>query len=93
MKVDSSMNAPSPSIASGEPNTSPTKPENADQFIPNWNSCTSPVAAPIAKLIRNSTPKKRVSRSHFSSRLRYQSVCMIASSGASPSVSGTKMKW
>ena len=54
MKVDSSMNAPSPSIASGDPNTSPTYFENDDQFIPNSNSWTMPVAVPIAKLIRKS---------------------------------------
>ena len=93
MKVDSSMKAPSPSSASGDPNTSPTYEENADQFIPNWNSCTSPVAAPIAKLIKNNVPKKCVSRSHRSSRVRYHRVCITASSGARPSVSGTKMKW
>ena len=61
--------------------------------MPNWNSMTRPVATPIAKLIRKSVPKKRVSRSHFSSPVRCQSVCITASSGASPSVSGTKMKW
>ena len=38
-------------------------------------------------------PKNRTSRSHFSSFVRYASVCMIASNGANPSVSGTKMKW
>ena len=70
MNVDSSMNAPSPSIASGAPNTSPTYFENDDQFIPNSNSCTIPVAAPIAKLIRNSTAKNRTSRFHFSSCVR-----------------------
>ena len=70
MNVDSSMNAPRPSIASGAPNTSPTYFENDDQFIPNSNSCTIPVAVPIAKLIRNNVPKKRTSRSHFSSFVR-----------------------
>ncbi len=64
-----------------------------DQFIPNWNSWTSPVATPIAKLISISVPKNRVSRSQASSPERYQSVCMTATSGASPSVSGTKRKW
>ena len=93
MNVASSMNAPRPSIASGEPKTSPTYFENDDQFIPNWNSCTRPVATPIAKLIRKSVPKNRVSRSHFSSLVRCQSVCITASSGASPSVSGTNVKW
>ncbi len=61
--------------------------------MPNWNSMTRPVATPIAKLIRKSVPKKRVSRSHLSSPVRCQSVCITASSGASPRVSGTKMKW
>ncbi len=61
--------------------------------MPNWNSMTRPVATPIAKLIRKSVPKKCVRRSHFSSRVRCQSVCITARNGASPSVSGTKMKW
>ena len=91
--VDSSMNAASPSIASGAPKTLPTNFEYTDQFIPNSNSWTSPVATPIAKLIRSSVPKKRVSRSQASSPDRCQSVCMIATSGPSPSVSGTKRKW
>ena len=47
---------------SGAPKTSPMKIEYSLQFIPNWNSCTIPVATPIAKLIRNSLPKNRVSR-------------------------------
>ena len=51
-KVASSMNAARPSIASGAPKTLPTNFEYTDQFIPNWNSCTRPVATPIAKLIR-----------------------------------------
>ncbi len=87
------MNAASPSIASGAPNTSPTNSEYTDQFMPNWNSWTRPVATPIAKLISISVPKKRVSRSHASSPPRYQIVCITATSGASPSVSGTKRKW
>ena len=61
--------------------------------MPNWNSCTSPVATPIAKLMSMSVPKKRVSRSQAASPPRYQIVCMTATSGASPSVSGTKRKW
>ena len=91
--VASSMNAARPSIASGAPNTPPTKLEYTDQLIPNWNSCTSPVATPIAKLISSSVPKNRVSRSHASTPVRCQIVCMIATSGASPSVSGTNRKW
>jgi hypothetical protein len=60
--VDSRKNAASPSIASGAPNTPPTVREYADQSIPNWNSCTSPVTTPTATLINNRTPKNRVSR-------------------------------
>ena len=92
-KVDSRKKASSASIASGAPNTSPTKREYSLQFIPNWNSCTMPVTTPMAKLIRKSFPKNLVRRSHFSSPVRYQTVCMIATSGASPIVSGTNMKW
>ena len=90
--VDSTMKAASPSIASGAPKTSPTYSEYTDQFMPNWNSCTSPVATPIAKLISMSVPKKRVSRSQASSPPRYHSVCMTATSGARPSVRGTNRK-
>ena len=61
--------------------------------MPNWNSCTMPVATPIAKLISSSLPKNLVSRSHRSLPVATQMVCMIATSGASPIVSGTKMKW
>src|SRR6185503_2420931 len=64
MKVDSKKNAASPSMASGAPKMSPTKREYSLQFIPNWNSCTIPVATPIAKLIRNSLPKNFVNRYH-----------------------------
>src|SRR3954468_6105987 len=91
--VDSRKNAPRPSIASGAPKTLPTYFEYTDQFIPNWNSCTRPVATPIAKLISISVPKNFVSLSHASSPLRCHSVCMTATSGASPSVSGTNRKW
>ena len=55
--VDSRKKARSASIASGAPKTSPTKREYSDQFIPNWNSWTIPVATPIAKLMRKSFPR------------------------------------
>ena len=51
------------------------------------------MATPIAKLIRKSVPKKCVSRSQRSSRVRCHMVCMTATIGPSPSVSGTKKKW
>ena len=60
IKVDSRKKASSASIASGAPKTSPTKRENSDQFIPNWNSCKIPVTMPTAKLMsRNSPPELR----------------------------------
>ena len=68
--VASSANAAMPSIASGAPNTPPTNFEYADQFMPNWNSWTRPVATPIAKLISSSVPKNFVSRSHASFPVR-----------------------
>ena len=93
MKVDSMKKATRPSIASGAPKTSPTNREYSLQFIPNWNSCTMPVATPSAKLIRNSLPKNLVSRYHAVLPVTTQAVCMTAISGARPMVSGTKMKW
>ena len=91
--VDSKKNATRPSNASGAPKMSPTKREYSLQFIPNWNSCTIPVATPIAKLIRNSFPKNFVSRYHPVFPVTTQAVCIAAMSGARPIVSGTKMKW
>ena len=44
----SRANANTPSAASRLPNTLPTNREYCDQFIPNANSWTSPVAMPIA---------------------------------------------
>lgn len=72
---------------------SPTNREYSLQFIPNWNSWTMPVATPIAKLIRNSLPKNRVSRYHAGLSVITHAVCIAARMGARPMVSGTKMKW
>src|ERR1035438_3953402 len=55
--VDSRKNANNPSAANGAPNMSPTNLEYSDQFVPNWNSITIPVATPTAK-IRPSTDRK-----------------------------------
>ena len=60
--VNSRKNAARPSIASGAPKMLPTSREYADQFIPNWNSCTMPVTTPIATLMTSSVPKNLVSR-------------------------------
>nr|KEO85294.1 hypothetical protein DA06_25530 [Georgenia sp. SUBG003] len=75
------------------PKMSPTKREYSDQFMPNWNSCTMPVATPSAKLMSRTLPKNFVSRCHFSSPVRTHAVCMIATRGDSPIVRGTRMKW
>ncbi len=92
MKVDSRKNASSASIASGAPKTSPTKREYSDQFMPNWNSCTMPVATPIAKLIRKSLPQNLVIRFQVSSFVATHRVCMMATRTDRPSVRGTKKK-
>ena len=92
--VDSRKNAARPSIASGAPNTSPTKREYADQFMPNSNSCTSPVTTPTATLISSRVPKNRVSRrSESGLPERYHAVCSSATRKARPIVTGTKRKW
>ncbi len=93
MKVDSKKKAIRPSIASGAPKISPTKREYSLQFMPNWNSCTMPVATPMAKLIKNNLPKNLVRRYQAVLPVATHTVCMMAISGASPMVSGTKMKW
>src|SRR5271165_4917664 len=90
--VDSKKKASSPSIASGPPKMLPTKREYADQFIPNSNSCTSPVTTPTATLITSSVPKNLVSRRYSSRLLRYHAVCSNAVKNASPIVTGTKKK-
>jgi len=62
MKVDSMKKASNASMASGTPKMSPMKREYSDQFIPNWNSCTKPVATPMAKLMRKSVPQNFVTK-------------------------------
>ena len=44
-------------------------------------------------MINNRWPKKRVSRRHCSSPVRYQIDCNTATSIESPIVTGTKKKW
>ena len=91
--VDSKKKATRPSIASGAPNTSPTKREYSDQFIPNWNSWTRPVTTPTAMLMTRRVPKNRVSMRCSDRPPRYQAVCSIAVSRDNPIVSGTNRKW
>ena len=73
-----------PPSPAGAPNTSPTKREYADQFIPNSNSCTSPVTTPTATLISSSVPKNRVRRRTPACSVRYQAVCSTATRNAEP---------
>jgi hypothetical protein len=47
----------------------------------------------VGRQMSSSVPKKRVRRSQRASPVRCHSVCITATSGASPSVSGTKRKW
>jgi len=47
-------------MAKGAPKMSPMKREYSDQFMPNWNSWTMPVATPMAKLMRKSLPQNFV---------------------------------
>ena len=61
--------------------------------MPNWNSWTMPVTTPIAKLMRNSSPKNRVSRRYSSLPVRYHAVWNPATVNARPMVSGTNRKW
>jgi hypothetical protein len=82
--VDSRKNAASPSIASGAPKMLPTSREYADQFIPNWNSCTSPVTTPMATLITSRVPKNRVSLRYSGFFRRYQTVWSSAAANGFP---------
>gem|GEM_PF-1380906 len=91
-KTDSMKKATRPSKARGPPKTSPIMREYSDQFIPNWNSWTMPVATPMAKLIMNTAPKNLVARNHCGLRVIAHMVCMKATSGARPMVRGTKIK-
>ena len=62
-KVDSMKKAKIPSAARGAPKMSPTNPEKADQFVPNWNSMTMPLTTPVTKVTANSLVRKAASRS------------------------------
>ena len=52
-----------------------------------------PVATPSAKLMSKILPKNLVATSHCLLPVLRQSVSMRATSGDSPMVSGTRMKW
>ncbi len=53
-------------MASGAPKMSPTNREYADQFMPNWNSCTRPVTMPKANSTSMTRPQNRLARSQVS---------------------------
>ena len=80
-------------MARGAPNTSPTKRLYSLQAMPNWNSCTMPVATPIMKLIRKSLPQNLVIRRYSGFPVRCQIVWITAPTSPRPIVSGTIMKW
>jgi len=82
-----------PSIASGAPNTSPTKREYSLQFIPIWNSSTMPVTTPTAKQIRNGLLQNFTIFRYFGLPVRYQAVCITARNRANEIDTGTKKKW
>src|SRR5690625_3392644 len=94
--TDSRKKAARPSRARGAPNTSPTYRAYSDQFKPNWNSWTMPVAMPMPKFTISIEPKNLVIRVQASLRTgslaRWARVCMMATSRDRPMVSGTKMK-
>jgi hypothetical protein len=69
-KPDSRKKAKIPSAASALPKTSPTKRENAAQFVPNSNSMTMPVATPIANVRPKMRTQKRVICCQSGSRVR-----------------------
>jgi hypothetical protein len=52
--TDSRKNAKNTSRRIKVANTSPTNLENSDQFIPNWNSISTPVGMPIATVVAKS---------------------------------------
>ena len=52
--ADSRKKANIPSAASGAPKMSPTYPEKRDQFVPNWNSMTTPLTTPITNVTAKS---------------------------------------
>jgi len=64
---DSRKNAAVASMASRDPNTSPTKAEYLDQFVPNWKLQGDSRHNSRAKLIRNSFPQNRSSFKYVSS--------------------------
>src|SRR4029453_15958994 len=91
--VDSTKKASRASSASGAPKTSPTKRLYSLHAMPNWNSCTMPVATPMMKLMRNSLPQNLVIRRYSALPVRYQRVWIMATTRPSPIVNGTIMKW
>src|SRR5262245_55279096 len=82
-----------PSAASRLPKTLPTKREYCDQFIPKANSCTTPVATPIAKMRPYTLTQKNEDSRHTSSWVRKYFQLVLQMIRPSPIDSGGKMKW
>ncbi len=61
--------------------------------MPNWNSITTPVATPSAKLMPNSVPQNIVIFFQMARPVMTYTLSMMARMNDRPSVSGTKMKW
>jgi hypothetical protein len=62
-------------------------------LVPNWNSMVMPVATPMAKLMPNRTPQNFTICFQITRPVITYTLSMIASSSASPKVSGTNRKW
>ncbi|MCY1514513.1 hypothetical protein D9M68_490580 [compost metagenome] len=60
--------------------------------MPNWNSITTPVATPSAKLIPKSVPQNMVIRFQMGRPVMTYTLSMMARMNDRPSVSGTNRK-
>ena len=91
-KPDSRKNANRPSAASGAPKISPTNFEYCAQLVPNWNSMTTPVATPTAKVSARILPKNFPMRTYELSFFLHPIHSKITSNQPRPIESGGKKK-
>jgi hypothetical protein len=89
----SKANANTPSAASRLPNTLPTNREYCDQFIPNANSWTSPVAMPNANTSPYTFTQKTEACRQTGSPVRTCFHAIQTKRIPSPIEMGGKMKW
>ena len=80
-----------PSAARALPNTSPTKREYAAQFVPNWNSITTPLATPRAKVRPKIRTQNRVICWNSGFRVLRYSASMRTRMTPRPMLSGGKI--